>query len=141
MPTLSLKITPLQNPERYAALGAALTRITAEVLHKKPEVTVVMIDDMPAARFMVGGLDAAQTTACLEINITSGTNTADEKAQFIAATYAELDRQLGPLHAASYIIVRELPAGDWGYEGITQAQRRLEQRSLVEAIAASAQLE
>ena len=138
MPTLSLKITPLQNPERYAALGAALTRITADVLHKKPEATVVMIDDMPAARFMVGGQAGGCAAACLEINITAGTNTADEKAQFIATAYAELERQLGPLHAASYVIVRELPAGDWGYAGMTQAQRRLKQSSLVEVMGANA---
>ena len=134
MPTLNLKITPLQNPERYAALGAALTRITAEVLHKKPEVTVVMIDDLPAARFMVGGLDATQTTACLEINITAGTNTANEKAQFVATAHEALRDQLGGLSEASYVIVRELPATDWGYSGITQAQRRSRSLALHDAV-------
>ena len=129
MPTLSLRITPLQNPERYTALGAALTRITADVLHKKPEVTVVMIDDMPTARFLMGGQDATQSAACLEISITAGTNTADEKAQFVAAAYAELRHQLGDLTEASYVIVRELPASDWGYGGLTQAQRKLGCRS------------
>ena len=124
MPTLNLRITPLQNPERTAALGAALTRITADVLHKKPEVTVVMIDDMPTARFLIGGQQATQSAACLEINITAGTNTADEKAQFVAAAYAELGDQLGDLTEASYVIVRELPASDWGYGGLTQARRK-----------------
>ena len=45
----------------------------------------------------------------------------------IAAAYAELAQQLGeglPLEDASYVIVRELPAGDWGYGGVTQAARR-----------------
>ncbi len=124
MPTLNLRITPLQNPERYAALGAALTRITADVLHKKPDVTVVMIDDMPAARFLIGGQNATQSAACLEINITAGTNTVDEKARFIATAHAELRHQLGNLHEASYVIVRELPASDWGYGGLTQLQRK-----------------
>jgi 4-oxalocrotonate tautomerase len=131
VPTLRLQTAPLLNPERYAALGAALTRITAQVLHKKPEVTVVMIDDLPAARYMVAGRDAAQPIACLEISITAGTNTAEEKSQFIREAYAELHRQLSmgstALHEASYVIVRELPAGDWGYSGHTQAARRLMQ--------------
>lgn len=130
MPTLRLQTAPLLNPERYAALGAALTHITAQVLHKKPEVTVVMIDDLPAARYLVAGRDATQPVACLEISITAGTNTPDEKAQFIHAAYAELHRQLSTsgqtLHEASYVIVRELPAGDWGYGGLTQAARRVE---------------
>jgi 4-oxalocrotonate tautomerase len=29
-----------------------------------------------------------------------------------------------PLAEASYVIVRELPAGDWGYGGQTQAARQ-----------------
>jgi 4-oxalocrotonate tautomerase len=128
MPTLRLQIAPLQNPERYAALGAALTRITAQVLHKRPEVTVVMIDDLPAARYLVGGRDAEQPLACLEISVTAGTNTADEKSQFIQQAHAELHRQLSMgaalLHEASYVIVRELPASDWGYGGQTQAHRQ-----------------
>jgi 4-oxalocrotonate tautomerase len=128
MPTLHLKISPLQNPERYAALGAALTRITAQALRKNPEVTAVMIDDMPPARFLVGGRDTIGPTACLEISVTAGTNTAQEKAQFIHQAYAELHRQLSSasqaLSEASYVIVRELPASDWGYGGTTQAARR-----------------
>jgi 4-oxalocrotonate tautomerase len=129
MPTLRLQVAPLLNPDRYAALGAALTRITAQVLHKKSEVTVVMIDDLPAARYVVGGRDAAQPIACLEISITQGTNTAAEKERFVLDAYAELHRQLSSpsalLHEASYVIVRELPADSWGYGGLTQAGRRM----------------
>jgi 4-oxalocrotonate tautomerase len=43
-----------------------------------------------------------------------------------AAGWAELQRQLGGssgLEPASYIVVRELPAGDWGWGGRTQAAR------------------
>lgn len=59
-------------------------------------------------------------TALLEISITQGTDTPAEKAAFIEAAFAELQRQLGcggPLEEASYVIVRELPASDWGYGG------------------------
>ncbi len=133
MPTLRLQVAPLLNPERYAALGAALTHITAQVLHKNPQVTVVMVDDLPPARYVVGGHAAAVPIACLEISITAGTNTAAEKSQFIRDAYAELQRQLAtngkPLHEASYVIVRELPAADWGYAGVTQAARRAQQPS------------
>ena len=127
MPTLLLKVSPLQSPARYAALGAALTRITADTLGKQAEVTAVVIDDLPAARWYVGGTEVTRATALLEISITEGTNTVDEKLAFIAAAYAELERQLGfgkPLEPASYVIVRELPATDWGYGGQTQAVRR-----------------
>jgi 4-oxalocrotonate tautomerase len=127
MPTLNLKVAPLQNPERYAALARALTRITAQQLGKRPEVTAVTIEDLPAARWYIGGRQAQQPTALLEISITRGTNTPPEKQAFIEAAFAELQRQLaegGALEEASYVIVRELPATDWGYDGVTQWERK-----------------
>lgn len=128
MPTLNLKIAPLQNPGRYQALARALTGLTAQFLGKRAEVTAVIIDDLPAARWHVGGQDTQRPTALLEISITQGTNTQAEKAAFIEAAFAELQRQLGcggPLEEASYVIVRELPASDWGYGGQTQQARQL----------------
>ena len=127
MPTLQLRIAPLQNPERYAALAQALTALTTRVLGKRAEVTAVLIDDLPAARWHIGGQATTAATALLQIDITAGSNTEVEKATFVAQAFAELQRQLGtgqPLTPASYVIVRELPATDWGYGGHTQAARR-----------------
>jgi 4-oxalocrotonate tautomerase len=127
MPTLQLKIAPLLNPERYRALAQALTHITAQYLGKHEDVTAVVIDDLPAARWYVGGRDVSRATALLEITVTAGTNTEPQKRAFIAAAFAELEQQLGqgqPLEEASYITVREIAATDWGYGGHTQAARR-----------------
>jgi 4-oxalocrotonate tautomerase len=128
MPTLQLKVSPAQNPSRYRSLAQALTGLTALHLRKRAQVTAVMIDDIPITRWYVGG-DAVQgPTAFLEISITAGTNTEQEKAAFIAAAFEELQSQLSagqPLEPASYVIVRELPATDWGYGGQTQAARRM----------------
>lgn len=127
MPTLQLKVAPLLNPERYRALAQALTRITAQHLGKREDVTAMVIDDLPAARWYIGGRDVQRATALLEITITAGSNTVAQKQAFIAATFAELQAQLGygqPLAEASYVIVREVPATDWGYGGYTQAARR-----------------
>lgn len=125
MPTLNLRITPLHNPERYAQLAEQLTALTSTVLRKRTEVTVVMIDDLPAARFCIHGKASIQPAACLSIDITQGTNTSEEKATFVNRAHALLREMLGDLHEASYVTVRELPASDWGYAGITQAARRL----------------
>lgn len=129
MPTLSLRIAPLHNPQHYAALAAQLTELTARVLRKRREVTAVMIEDLPAARFCVGGVTADQAIACLAIDITAGTNTAQEKQEFVHEAHALLRGLLGNLHEASYVIVRELPAGDWGYGGLTQAQRQAQRQA------------
>jgi len=127
MPTLQLKVAPLLNPERYRALAQALTRITAQHLGKREEVTAVVIDDLPAARWYIGGRNVQKATALLEITVTAGTNTVAQKQAFIAAAFAELQEQLGhgqPLEEASYVTVREVPASDWGYGGQSQAARR-----------------
>ena len=127
MPTLNLKVAPLQNPERYQQLARALTDITARILGKRPAVTAVVIDDLPAAQWYVGGDYVQRPTAMLEISVTAGTNTPAEKEAFVRAAFEELQRQLahgGKLEEASYVIVRELPAGDWGYGGRTQESRR-----------------
>lgn len=137
MPTLNLKVAPLQNPERYQQLARSLTSLTGQLLGKRREVSAVIIEDLPAARWYVGGEDLRRPTALLEICITAGTNTSDEKAAFIEAAFAELQRQLGggqPLEDASYVVVRELPASDWGYGGKTQLARRVSNQSPTPAV-------
>lgn len=127
MPTLHLRVAPLQNPERYESLAAALTRITADVLGKRSDVTVVTIDDLPAGRWFVGGRAVQRPAATLDITITAGTNTPAQKAEFVRAAFAELRRQLGAggeLEEANYVTVREAPAADWGYGGQTQQARQ-----------------
>jgi 4-oxalocrotonate tautomerase len=136
MPTLQLKIAPLQNPEQYRRLAQALTALAADHLGKRPEVTAVVMQDLPAAQWFVAGHAVQRPTALLEIDITAGTNTPAEKAAFIEAAHAELRRQLGAggeLETASYVIVHELPATDWGYDGRTQRARQLERERAVAA--------
>lgn len=133
MPTLTLKVAPLQTPARYRQLAQALTTLTAQLLGKRREVTAVLIESLPAGHWYVSGDAVQRPTALLEISITAGTNTADEKAAFVSAAFAELQRQLGEggaLEEASYVVVRELPATDWGYGGHTQQARK---RTLAQA--------
>ena len=134
MPSLLLKISPPQTLQRHQDLARAMTSLTALHLEKRAEVTAVMVDNIPAVQWFVGGQAVTRPTAFLEISVTQGTNTHGQKAAFIEAAYAELQRQLGdaaqgadaqPLELASYVIVRELPATDWGYGGQTQRARRV----------------
>jgi 4-oxalocrotonate tautomerase len=127
MPVLKLKTAPLLDPRDYPTLAAALTHLTARTLGKQAEVTAVLIEDLPAAAWHVGGRPVQRPTALLEIDITAGTNTAEQKAAFVAAAFDELQRRLGTsvgFEPASYIVVRELPATDWGHGGHTQQVRR-----------------
>lgn len=127
MPTLTLKVAPPQTPARYRQMAQALTTLTAQLLGKRREVTAVIVEGLPAAQWYVGGDELQRPTALLEISITAGTNTVAEKAAFVSAAFAELQHQLaegGALEEASYVVVRELPATDWGYGGRTQQARK-----------------
>jgi 4-oxalocrotonate tautomerase len=127
MPTLSLQLCPPQPPEVLRSLAQALTRITAHCLGKRPDVTAVMIDALPQGHWFIGGQTPQRPTACLAVRITAGTNTSEEKAAFIREAHALLAEALGGqggLEEASYVVVQELPASDWGYGGRTQLARR-----------------
>jgi len=140
MPTLILKLSEPQPARRHAELSDALTKLTAELLGKRGEVTAVLIEEVGTGRWTIGAAPPARPTAWLEISITAGTNTEAQKARFIEAAYGELQRQLAPdrgLEEASYVIVRELTATDWGYGGQTQRARQAQARPLERAAAAA----
>jgi 4-oxalocrotonate tautomerase len=124
MPTLQLKITPPQPTERLGVLARQLSQLSTDILGKRREVTAVVIEELWPGRWFIGGRGPREATALLEIRVTQGTNTAQEKEDFIAAAWQELEQQLGPLEEASYVVVQEVQATDWGYGGRTQAARK-----------------
>jgi len=124
MPTLQLRVSPPLAAERLAVLVGRLTHLSTDILGKRREVTAVVVDEVWKGRWFIGGRPPQHATAMLEIRITAGTNTAEEKEEFVAAAFEELQRQLGTLEEASYVVVQEMAATDWGYGGMTQAQQR-----------------
>ena len=132
MPILTLKLSDNARIQSTQALAQGLTQLSADVLHKRADVTSVVFQRIAANDWWVGGEALDQVLMQLDIRITQGTNTEAEKAAFIAQAFDLLlqhsvDGQ--QLHATSYISVQELPASDWGYGGLTQQQlRELAQR-------------
>ncbi|KAB7787307.1 hypothetical protein F8B43_0743 [Methylorubrum populi] len=112
--------------ERITALQRGITALMAEVLGKRADLTAVLVEPAPAGGWSVGGV-AVTPAAHLEARVTLGTNSAEEKARFVAAAHDLLARTLpGPLPLATYVVVQEVPADGWGYGGVTQAQRARE---------------
>jgi 4-oxalocrotonate tautomerase len=126
MPTLHLKLSPPQAAERLGVLARKLTQLSTDILGKRHELTALTVEEVWPGRWYIGGHPARATTAMLEIRITAGTNSEEEKEDFIAAAFNLLEQQLGGLAQASYVVVQEVAAGDWGYGGRTQAGRRRE---------------
>ena len=121
--------TPISATE----IAADLTRLTNELLGKRREVTAVAIDWLPAEQWFIGGTalaESGQRSFFLKIEITTGTNTKDQKAAFVAAVFAAMEQRLGPLAPASYVVIQEVSADAWGYAGNTQEFRYIEGRRL-----------
>ncbi len=126
MPFLDIKLSAPCLPEKVTQIAARMTDLTVELLGKRREVTAAVVQCVAPGHWTVGGesLNAVGSGGFfLEVNVTEGTNTPEQKAAFVAAAFAAAEAVLGRLDAASYVIVREVAADAWGYQGLTQAAR------------------
>ncbi len=129
MPYLSLQLSTPIPPALARLLAGTLTGLTVAILGKKRELTAVSVTPLPAGFWFVGAEvvgGGGPATYHLEIVITEGSNSAQEKADFIAAAHSALASALGPLTPACYIVIRDVDGRAWGYSGLTQAARRRE---------------
>lgn len=119
--------------ERIAEVVAGLT---ARVLGKDPRVTAVAVSWVPRRQWFVAGQSTAargRPAFFVDVRISDGTNTKDEKARFVAEVFAALERLLGPVEAESYVHVDDVRADAYGYGGLTQERRYVESRPRPEA--------
>lgn len=125
MPFISIKVAgPALAPEQIKVLQIQTTALMAEVLRKKAELTAVLVEQAPIQGWRVGA-NAVPVAAHLEATITAGTNSEAEKARFIAEAARMLKTVLGAnLPVATYAVIQEIAAEAWGYDGLTQAERR-----------------
>lgn len=124
MPYLHLTLSHNPPAEGLARVAQALTDLTVELLGKRRELTALSIAITPEGRWFVGGAPLLGQSYQLDIKVTDGTNTAEEKAGFIAQVHTTLEALLGPMATASYVVVHDLEGRAWGYQGRTQAARR-----------------
>ncbi|MFC9880426.1 4-oxalocrotonate tautomerase family protein [Streptomyces libani] len=102
------------------ALAEGLTGLAVTVLRKDRARTIVHLNLVPADRYYVGGTPlAGGREAHVEASLTAGTNSAAEKAAFIAAADELLSDLLGPL-PRSGVALHELHPESYGYNGVTQ---------------------
>jgi 4-oxalocrotonate tautomerase len=114
------------SPTLKADIAAAVSQLSSDVLHKDPKVTAIIVQAVAASDWFAGGrslTDQNLASVWLDIHITDGTNTKDEKAAFIAGTFKRFGELLGPLHEESYIHVHEVRADAYGFGGLTQERR------------------
>jgi 4-oxalocrotonate tautomerase len=126
MPILNVQVSAAKSAGMTRAISGLLLELTSRILHKKPEVTSIVIDYVDPRDWVVGGKTLAElgkSSVYFDIKITDETNTKSEKAQYIREAFDGFSRLLGDLHEVSYIHVEDVRAAAYGYGGETQERR------------------
>jgi 4-oxalocrotonate tautomerase len=113
-------------PSLKAEIASAVSELTARILHKDPAVTAIIVKSVDAADWFAGGKSLAEQSLAsywLDIHVSEGTNTKDEKAAYLAALFKRMGELLGPLHEESYAHVDEVKGDAYGFGGLTQERR------------------
>ncbi|MFH2124164.1 MAG: tautomerase family protein [Pseudomonadota bacterium] len=131
MPILNVKLCVPPSQETSVKIAAVLTDLTVEILKKKRELTAVVIEYVaPTEWYIAGTALAAQLHRSfhLDIKVTEGTNTQDEKAAYIRQVFSSMESIIESLASASYIVIHDIQGDSWGYQGQTQAFRSIKDK-------------
>jgi 4-oxalocrotonate tautomerase len=118
--------TSRERPSLRSEIAAAVSELTAIILRKDPKVTAIIVKSADAADWFAGGKSLAEQKLAsywLDIHVSEGTNTKDEKAAYLAAMFARMSELLGPLHEETYLHVDEVKGDAYGYGGLSQERR------------------
>jgi len=127
MPLITVTYSSVREaPSLKAEIAGAVSGLTAKILHKDPEVTAVIVKAVDSTDWFAGGRSLAEQSLAsfwLDVHVSEGTNTKDEKAAYLAAVFKRMGELLGPLHEESYLHVNEVRADAYGFGGLTQERR------------------
>lgn len=126
MPLLEIAISGQTDQARNNRIADQLTQLTEFHLGKDPALTAITINRLSETDWFISGRSLGANTDAsfsLRITVTQGTNTKSQMQDYIEAVFSVMTEQIANLRAESYIIIQEVPAAAWGYEGITQEHR------------------
>ena len=132
MPILNVKVSRPASAELTHQISELLLELTTRILRKKRELTSIAIDYVAPEHWVVGGATLAaqgKSSFYFDIKVVDGTNTKDEKAQYVAEAFAAFDKLLGNLHPESYIYVHDVRAEAYGFGGLTQEYRYIKAKA------------
>lgn len=120
MPYINLKTNLVNIEEKKEELLDLILSSTKNILRKDEKVTSVLIENI-SSEWFINKEDSV--TFFLEIKITKDTNTKEEKKEYIKRIFQGIEKLEQNINKASYVIITEVEADSWGYDGITQEQR------------------
>ncbi len=126
MPYINIRLGAHLDASQQKQLYTKTTSLMNTIMGKRPEVTVVHIQESEPHFWSTYGSSLGEQDpigAYVDIKITEGSNTPEEKAVMIAETVKMLKENVGAIQEACYVVIDEIPANAWGYDGKTQAER------------------
>ena len=133
MPYLNLKLCGEPSQETAGLIAKCLTDLTTEILKKKRELTAIVVEIVAPSRWYIAGASLKEQSLrsfYLDIKVTEGTNTKDEKARYALRVFAGIEAIVGTLAPASYVVIHEVRADAWGYQGQTQEFRYIRGKAM-----------
>ena len=118
--------TSRERPSLKSEIAAAVSELTARILRKDSKVTAIIVKSVDASDWFAGGKSLAEQSLAsfwLDVHVSEGTNTKDEKAAYLAALFKRMGELLGPLHQETYAHVDEVRGDAYGFAGLTQERR------------------
>src|SRR5215471_14688180 len=98
MPLITVSYTSSrQSPSLKADIASAVSELTAKILHKDPRVTAIIVKSVDAADWFAGGKSLAEQKLAsywIDVHVSEGTNTKDEKAAYLAAMFQRMGELL-----------------------------------------------
>jgi len=126
MPYINISVGAVLSDLQKKELFKTTTLLMDTVMKKRPEVTVVHIQESDASQWSTNSeqlLPNEPIGAYVDIKITKGTNTAKEKKEMIAKTKVMLQDVVGNVQEACYVVIDDIAGDSWGYNGETQEMR------------------
>ncbi len=131
MPIITLRSNKVSSDKIRSRLAENLSLITETILRKNKELIVVCFEAIAEqGQWYVGGTVKNDDAAIFELNIvvTKGTNTDEEKAEWIAQAWKLVTEAFGSTPHPNYISIQEIGGKSWGYNGLSQEQRKIQSR-------------
>ena len=126
MPYINIRLGRNLDNEQRKLLYEKTTSLMNTVMGKRPEVAVVHIHESESHLWSVNSAPISAkdpTAAYVDIKVTKGTNTSKEKAEMLSQTVKMLQDVVGIIQESCYVVIYDIPADSWGYNGKTQAAR------------------
>jgi 4-oxalocrotonate tautomerase len=131
MPFINVVISRKPDAELAKRISEGVVERTERALRKPRQITAVAVTFVPPEQWIIGGRSLQEqglASFWLDIKVTEGTNTKDEKASYLAEVFSFMQSVLGPLHSESYVLVDDVQGDGYGYGGTTQDYRYIRSR-------------